>query len=195
MKPARSVASWLFDLLPLAIFFAYAVTLIVTFHGREIAMLDYTPTFDHWWYFTHRLREGALAQWNPYSLLGRIAVQWQYLPVSIFTPLMLLSELTFARFQAFHVLGTSLVLIAVYGAGRIAGYGQTLSLLGIVLIASTGFRYRMSFLHFATLLIVFPLLVAWLVSRADRRAPLNAREPRASGWGSRWPSSACGSSS
>jgi hypothetical protein len=160
----------------LVIFFLYLTSVVITFHGREIAMLDYTPTFDHWWYFYHRLRDGALAQWNPYSLLGRIAVQWHYLPVSILSPLMVWGELTLARFHALHIVGTTLVLIALYAAGRIAGYGATLPLLGVVLVAATGFRYWMSFLHFATFLTVFPLLVAWLVSRGDRRAPLSARE-------------------
>jgi hypothetical protein len=176
VRTARAGAARVFDLLPLTLFFLYLLFVVITFHGREIVMLDYTPTFDHWWYFYHRLRDGALAQWNPFSLLGRIAVQWHYLPVSILSPLMLLSDLTLARFHALHVLGTTLVLIALYAAGRIAGYGATLPLLGIVLVAATGFRYWMSFLHFATLLTVFPLLIAWLVSRADRHALLSARE-------------------
>jgi hypothetical protein len=176
VKTARAAAGWLLEILPLALFFLYLLFVVITFHGREIAMLDYTPTFDHWWYFYHRLREGALAQWNPYSLLGRIAVQWHYLPVSILSPLIVWGELTLARFHALHVVGTTLVLIGLYAAGRIAGYGATLPLLGVVLVAATGFRYWMSFLHFATLLTVFPLLIAWLVSRADRHALLNARE-------------------
>jgi hypothetical protein len=183
VKTARAAAAWLFDVLPLTLFFLYLLFVVITFHGREIAMLDYTPTFDHWWYFYHRLRDGALAQWNPFSLLGRIAVQWHYLPVSILSPFMLLGDLTLARFHALHVLGTTLVLIALYAAGRIAGYGATLSLLGIVLVAATGFRYWISFLHFATLLTVFPLLVAWLVSRADRGGPLHLREVAGLGLG------------
>jgi len=183
VKPARATVARLLGHLPLVIFFLYLTSVVITFHGREIAMLDYTPTFDHWWYFYHRLRDGALAQWNPYSLLGRIAVQWHYLPVSILSPLMVWGELTLARFHALHVVGTTLVLIALYAAGRIAGYGATLPLLGVVLVAATGFRYWMSFLHFATFLTVFPLLVAWLVSRADRGGPLHPREMAGLGLG------------
>lgn len=157
-------------------FFLYALSLVVEFHGREIAMLDYTPTFDHWWHFYHRLRDGALAQWNPFSLLGRIAVQWHYVPVSVLSPLLALGELTLERFQAFHVAGTALVLAAIYGAGRIAGYGRYLPALGVVLVSATGFRYWMAFLHFATVLAVFPLVITWLVARADRGDALRARE-------------------
>jgi hypothetical protein len=176
MTRVRAAALHVLPELPVVLFFAFALSLAVEFHGREIAMLDYTPTFDHWWYFSHRLREGALAQWNPFSLLGRVAVQWHYVPVSVLSPLLVARELTPERFHAFHVAGTLLVLLAVYTAGRLAGYGRHLPVLGVLLVAASGFRYWLAFLHFVTLLAVFPVVMAWLVTRADRPVPPRPRE-------------------
>lgn len=139
-------------------------------------MIDYTLTFDHWWYFYHRLQAGELAQWNPFSLLGRIAVQWNYIPASIFSPLMVLSELTPENFKAFTIAGTFLVLLSVYASGRIAGYGRYLPLLPVVLIAASGFRYWISFLHFSTFLTVFPVAIGYLVSIVNRGTGFRFRE-------------------
>ena len=77
---------WLGKEIPIMLLGVYLVWLVIAFHGREIIMLDHALTFDHWWYFHDRLREGQLAQWNPFSLLGRIAVQWGYVPVSLMSP-------------------------------------------------------------------------------------------------------------
>ena len=139
-------------------------------------MLDYTLTFDHWWYFYHRLQEGDLAQWNSFSLLGRIAVQWNYVPLSIFSPFLFFSELTPEKFHVFTVVGTFCMLFAMYAVGRIAGYGRYLPLLPIVLVTASGFRYWISFLHFATFLAIFPIAIAYFVSIVDKGTGFRLRE-------------------
>ncbi len=159
---------WLGRELPIALLGGYLVWLAVAFHGREIIMLDHALTFDHWWYFHERLREGQIAQWNPFSLLGRIAVQWGYVPVSLMTPAVVLGDLSFERFRHFTIAGTCLVWLSVYVFGRITGYGRYLSLLPVLLLASSGFRYWAAFLHFATFLTVYPLALAYLISLADQ---------------------------
>src|SRR5574337_813163 len=107
--------------LPVVLFFIYVIFLAFAFHSREVMMLDYTVTFDHWWYFHDRLRDAELAQWNPFSLLGRIAVQWNHVPASIFSPLLIFRGLTLKGFHALSVAGTVIALVSIYLAGRIAG--------------------------------------------------------------------------
>jgi hypothetical protein len=159
--------SWLGKEIPIMLLGVYLVWLVIAFHGREIIMLDHALTFDHWWYFHDRLREGQLAQWNPFSLLGRIAVQWGYVPVSLMTPALVVADLNLERFRHFTILGNCLVLLSVYVLGRTTGYGRYLSLLPVLLIASSGFRYWAAFLHFATFLTVYPLAVGYLISFTD----------------------------
>jgi hypothetical protein len=52
--------------------------------------------------------------------------------------------------------------------GRITGYGRYLSLLPVLLLASSGFRYWAAFLHFATFLTVYPLALGYLISFVDQ---------------------------
>ncbi len=173
---------WASDLLretPVVLFFAWALSLAITFHGREIMMLDHALTFDHWWYFHRRLGEGGLAQWNPFSLLGRSAVQWSYVPASLFSPLIALADLTLDRFRAFHVAGTWMVLCALYATGRLAGYGRWLPLVPVLLVAASGFRYWISFLHFATLLTALPLTIGYLLRLVNQGGPRGWRQPGA----------------
>ena len=175
MRRGGGPLPWLGRELPIALLGAYLVWLVVAFHGREIIMLDHALTFDHWWYFHDRLRDGQLAQWNPFSLLGRIAVQWGYVPVSLMTPALVVADLSLERFRHFTIVGTCLVLLSVYVFGRITGYGRYLSLLPVLLLASSGFRYWAAFLHFATFLTVYPLAFGYLISFVDQGRPLRLR--------------------
>lgn len=103
-------------------------------------------------------------------------MQCSYVPASALSPLIALSDLTLDRFRAFHGAGTWLILCALYVTGRLAGYGRWLSLLPVVLVAASGFRYWMSFLHFATLLTVFPITIGYLLRLVNRGGPWRRRE-------------------
>ncbi|MEA3347107.1 MAG: hypothetical protein U9Q21_03340, partial [Candidatus Auribacterota bacterium] len=124
----------------------YLFYLCVMCHNREHMMLDYSLTFDHWWYFYHRLQEGSIAQWNPFSLLGRIAVQWNYIPVSMFSPFLVLAELTLKSFHNYQIIGTFISISVIYGIGRLLKYDRFYSLLPVVLLVASGYRYWSTFL-------------------------------------------------
>ena len=130
-------------------------------------MIDYTPTFDYWWYFYHRLQNGDLAQWNPFSLLGRINVQWNYIPVSIFSPFLALKELSLEDYHKYQIASTFLATLAIYLIGRLSGYGRFLPLIPVLFIFTSGYKYWASFLHFSTLLFFFPLAIVTLLSTLD----------------------------
>ncbi len=149
--------------IPIILFFIYLAYLSVIFHNRDHIMLDYTLTFDLWWYFYHRLREGSIAQWNPFSLLGSIAVQWNNIPVSMFSPFLILSDLTLEGFHNYQIIGTFMAISVIYLIGRILGYGRFYPLLPVVLFAASGYRYWASFLHFSTFLFFYPLAIVSLL--------------------------------
>lgn len=169
MKTLHSTLMRLIREIPVALFFIYLGYLCIIFHNRDHMMLDYSLTFDHWWYFYHRLREGSIAQWNPYSLLGRIAVQWNYVPVSVFSPFLALSELTLKSFHNYQVISTFISLSAIYLVGRFLKYDRYYSLLPVVLIVTSGYRYWAAFLHFSTFLFFYPLAIVFLISALDSK--------------------------
>lgn len=146
------------------LFFFQVATLCVEFHSRDYFMLDYTITFDHWWYFYDRLRGGSLAQWNPYVLMGKLNVLWNYIPVSIFSPFLYLFGLTLDTWHYFQIAGLFLEILAVYLVGRLMGYGRICSLLPTVLIMTGGYRYFSSLPHHATSFFCYPLALVCLLS-------------------------------
>ena len=127
-------------------------------------MLDYAITFDQWWYFHHRLSEGALAQWNPFSLLGMIAVQWNCIPLSpLFSPFLVLSELNLETFHALSVIGTFLSISVLYSIGRLFGYDRFLALIPVIGIITSGYRYWASRSMYANYLLFYPLAIVCLL--------------------------------
>jgi len=153
--------------LPIIVFFIYLAYLSWWSHEREHRVLDYTLVFDHWWYFYHRLGEGSLAQWNPYSLFGRIAVQWNFMPVSIFSLFFLFHEPTLENYHICNVIGTWLTMAALYAMGRLLGYGRYYPLLSVPLLMVSGYRcYIYSFvpIHY---FMTFPVAVAALLRAID----------------------------
>lgn len=154
--------------LPVLFFLASIAIVAVQFNDRPTLMPDQSLTFDHWWYFFDRLRHGALAEWNPYSLFGRIAVQWNYIPASLVYLPFLFAAPRIEYFPFYNAFGTFAAYLGVYLAGRIAGYGRYLPFLPIVVLATSGYRYWAAFLHFAGLLAFFPVAMAFLVRASDR---------------------------
>ncbi len=124
---------------------------------------DYLMLFDHWWYFLERLRNGNIAQWNPFSGLGRVAVEWNHLPTSMFTPFLLFSELTLDKFYFLYRVGMFLSLLSIYLAGRIMGYGRYLPLLPVGLIVMGNDRYPHYQVLFSTYLFFYPIAMAMLI--------------------------------
>lgn len=151
--------------IPIIAFFIYLAYLCVLFHNRNHMMLDYPLTFDHCWYFYHRLRQGFFAQWNPYSLLGRIAVQWNYIPVSvIFSPFLMLSELTLEKFHYYQIISTFMSISVIYLTGRMLKYNRFYCLIPIILLVGSGYRYWAAFMKFASFLVLYPLSIVALLS-------------------------------
>ena len=155
--------------IPVILFFFYLSFLCVLFHNREHMMLDYTLTYDHFWYFYHRLQEGALAQWNPYSLLGRIAVQWNYISFSMFSPIILFLDISLKNFHHFQIISTFISISIIYGIGRIYGYGRFFPLLTLILLMGGGYKYWASFLKFSTFLFFYPLAILCLLSALSKK--------------------------
>lgn len=149
--------------LPVVIFFIYLAYLSWWSHEREHRMLDYALTFDHWWYFYHRLTEGSLAQWNPYSLFGRIAVQWNSLPVSISSLFFIFSEPTLETYHICNVISTWMAMAALYAMGRLLGYGRYYPLLSVPLLMVSGYRYYIHNFVLVHYFISFPLAIALLL--------------------------------
>ena len=153
--------------LPIIVFFIYLAYLSWWSHEREHRMLDYSLTFDHWWYFYHRLGEGALAQWNPYSLFGRIAVQWNSLPISISSLFFIFSEPTLETYHICNIINTWLAMVSLYSMGRLLGYGHYYSLLPLPLLMSSGYRYYIHNFVLVHYFISFPLAIAALLKAID----------------------------
>ena len=153
--------------LPIIVFFIYLAYLSWWSHEREHRMLDYSLTFDHWWYFYHRLSEGSLAQWNPYSLFGRISVQWNFMPVSIFSLFFLFSEPTLENYHICNVIGTWLTMAALYAMGRLLGYGRYYPLLSVPLLMVSGYRYYIHNFVLMHYFISFPLAITALLKAID----------------------------
>jgi hypothetical protein len=157
-------------------FFVYLALVTLAIHNRPTLMQDQSLTFDHWWYFYNRLQHGSLAQWNPYSLVGRIAVQWNYVPASIFYLPLLLKEPRIEWFPFYNALGTFFAYLGVYVAVRLAGYGRFLPLLPVILLAASGYRYWADFLHFASYLTFFPVAMVLLVRAAGKKERMTTRQ-------------------
>lgn len=159
------------------LFLLYLAYLCILFHARDHKMLDQAITFDQWWYFHHRLSEGVLAQWDPFTLLGKIAVQWNCMPLSImFSPFLVFSELTLDAFHLISIVGTFLSLSVLYLVGRFLGYDRFISLLPVVLMITGGYRYWASRSLYANLLFFYPLAIVCLLNAIEtvgRRAILN----------------------
>ncbi len=153
--------------LPIIVFFIYLAYLSWWSHEREHRMLDYTLIFDHWWYFYHRLAEGTLAQWNPYSLFGRISVQWNFMPVSIFSLFFIFCEPTLGNYHICNVIGTWLTMAALYAMGRILGYGRYYPLLSIPLLMVSGYRYYIYNFVPIHYFMTFPLAIGTLLKMIE----------------------------
>lgn len=149
--------------LPTLIFLIFMLFICFEFHSRKYLMLDYSLTFDHWWYFYHRLQQGELAQWNPFSLFGRIAVQWNYIPVSMLTPVLYFLKFDLSTFHYAQVAGTFLSLTGLYLTGRIFGYGRLVSMIPVLVLGMSGYRYWIALPHTGTFLFFFPISVALLM--------------------------------
>lgn len=157
--------------IPVVIFFIYLAYLSWWFQEREHQMLDYALNFDHWWYFYHQLREGTLAQWNPFSLFGRIAVQYNYIPVSaLFSPFFILMEPTLKLYHNFQVASVFLGVAGIYVFGRILGYGRYAPLLPMALILlCSSYKYWISFIYFAAFFFLYPLSIAVFVRASEKK--------------------------
>ncbi len=156
--------------LPIALFLLYLAYLCVLFHGRDHRMLDYTLTFDHWWYFHQRLMNGEIAQWNPFSLLGKIAVQWNYIPLSvIFSPFLVFTKLNLGIFHNLFIIGTFLSLSVLYFTGRLLKYNRFLCLVPVVFIVSGGYRYLCALLNHSTFLFFYPLAIVCLLNALQEK--------------------------
>lgn len=164
--------------LPVVVFLVYLAYVCVLFHGRDHRMLDYTLTFDHWWYFHHRLMSGEIAQWNPFSLLGKIAVQWNYIPLSvIISPFLLFTGLNLEIFHNLFIIGTFLSLSVLYFAGRVLKYDRFLCLVPVVVIVTGGYRYLCALLNHSTFLFFYPLAIVCLL------LALRKKDGALSAWG------------
>lgn len=157
--------------IPIIIFFIYLAYLSWWFHERHHQMLDYALNFDHWWYFYHQLREGTLAQWNPFSLFGRIAVQYNYIPVSaLFSPFFILMEPTLKLYHNFQIASVFLGVAGIYVFGRILGYGRYAPLLPMALILlCSSYKYWISFIYFAAFFFLYPLASAIFVRASEKK--------------------------
>ena len=161
-----------------ALFFVWLGYVSLIFQNRPTLSGDQALTFDYWWYFFDRLRHGQLAQWNPYSMLGRIAVQWNHIPLSIFSAPLLFFELKIEDFPYYTAAGMLASYLGIYAAGRIAGYGRLIAILPPVVLVSCGFyRYAASFPHFAACLAIFPIAMALLVRGSE-----NGKTPSFAKW-------------
>lgn len=151
--------------LPIFVFLLYLAYLCVLFHQRDHRMLDYTLTFDHWWYFHYRLSECSLVQWNPYALLGKLAVQWNYIPLSVlFSPFLVFTELDLDTFHVLFIIGTWLSISVLYFAGRLLHYDRFLSLVPVLVMITGGYRYLCALLNHSTFLFFYPLAIVCLLS-------------------------------
>ena len=126
-------------------------------------MEDFSIMFDYLWYFYHRIQEGSFALWNPYSLLGRIAVQFNMVGVSMFTPFLLFSEFTLGKFQITNVLGIFMAFFSIYLTGRILRYNRFYSLLPVVLLSAHLYFKSATCSLVYTFLSFYPVAVAFLV--------------------------------
>ena len=156
--------------IPIVMVFIYIAYLSWWFHERDHRMMDYALNFDHWWYFYHRLHEGALAQWNPFSLFGRIAVQYNYIPISVlFSPLFVLLEPTLKLYNNFQIVSTFLGILIIYMFGRMLGYGRYYSLvpLSLILVASS-YKYWISFVYFAAFFFFYPLSIVVFIKAVEK---------------------------
>ena len=163
--------------IPIVIFFIYIAYLSWWFHEREHTMLDYALNFDHWWFFYHRLHEWALAQWNPFSLFGRIAVQYNYIPVSVlFSPFFVLLEPTLRLYDNFQIASTFLGILIIYMFGRMLGYGRYYPLLPTALILlSSSYKYWISFIYFGAFFFFYPLAAVVFIKAVGKKAFSNTQ--------------------
>ena len=145
------------------IFFAYFIYLCWIFNSRFTHYPDFTGVFDNMWYFYHRLSQGSFPQWNPFFILGRMSIQWNQLPVSLFTPYLLFSEFTLEKYKVITIGGTFLSFLSIYCAGRISGYNKFVALIPVLLFATCG-RYLASvvFVGSTTSFFLFPIALAIL---------------------------------
>lgn len=161
----------------MAVFFGYVGYLVFLPGNREFTMPDHILSFDSWWYESVRLRsEGILPKWNPFYGLGRVAVQWNQIPVSIYTPLLMLRELTPGLFDDFHRVSTILVLGALYAFGVLLGYRWYLPLLAVVAVVSGPYRFHNHQVQFTTFLLFYPIALALIIrSFTSREGAFDAR--------------------
>ncbi|MGE4132646.1 MAG: hypothetical protein AB7F86_13465 [Bdellovibrionales bacterium] len=153
--------------IPVLIFWAYFLYLCLVFHSRDQVMLDSVLTFDNWDYFLHRLRNFELAQWNPYHLFGSIAVQWNWVAVSIFTPVLLLTGWTLTTSHFVQITGTFLSFFGLYLMARRIGFGRYLPIIAITFVASIEFyRYYAGWAYQAGYLFLSPLAAAFFLHAA-----------------------------
>lgn len=125
---------------PALVFCLSLIPICIWFHDRTCLRPDTSLTFDHWWYFHTRLQAHELAQWNPYYFLGRVAVQWNHLPVSLLTPVLYFLNFDFSTFRFLEVTQTYLYLISFYLSGRLLGFERIISMLVVIVLATSGFR-------------------------------------------------------
>ena len=143
---------------------AFIVYSLVLPANHALTMPDNVMTFDTWWYAHSRLKhDGMLPQWNPYSGLGRIAVQWNQVPVSIFSPILTFTELTPKLFEVLNFSAIIFSLIGIYLSARLFGYRSYLPLVGALLILPGFYNPHNHPLPFATFFLFFPAALAMVV--------------------------------
>ena len=138
--------------------------------NRDITMPDNVMTFDTSWYEHERLRfDWALPQWNPFSGLGRIAVQWNQVPVSIFTPILLFTELTPALFAIINLTAIVLSLAGLYVSTRVLGYRSYFALIPSLIFLPGFYNPHNHPLPFATFFCFFPAALTMVIRAIEAR--------------------------
>jgi len=152
-----------FKEVPIVLFFIYFLYLCWIYHSQIINTVDFIGVFDNIWFFYHRLLQGFFSQWNPYSLSGRITIQWNQLPVSIFSPFLLFSEFTLTKYKIISIFGTFLSFLSIYLVGRILKYNKFISLIAVLLFIKCGrYLYMATFVGSTTSFFLFPIAIAVL---------------------------------
>ncbi len=171
-KPLTAGDVFLLQEIPIVLFFVYFFNLCYLYHSKNPTMADFHVTFDNLWFFYHQLREGVFPQWNPYSLLGRIATNWNAVPVSIFTPFLLFAEFSLSAYKIISVIGTFATFFSLYVVCRILKYNRYISLVPFLVFLWPGrFSSITAMIIFSATLplvhIAFGVFWCYLIQRGE----------------------------
>jgi len=163
LKSIKHKYAGFFSEIPVILFFIYLFYILFLRFSKNFWYSEFVLIYDHWWYFHDRLMDGSFAQWNPFVQLGRVAVLFNEVPVSIFTPILLLTKCSPESFRLCAVIGCFLANLSIYIFARSLGYKRYISMVPILILNLGGFIRYTSFIEFNTYFFFYPLAIIFLI--------------------------------